>query len=95
MSEVSSIFDPVAIASHTMHPGSTISITDRRQSFGFETRLNFGAGSELPIRQSSTSRPKKWNRSSVISFNQSRAARCSSVKLAATQQIVTAFKPAA
>lgn len=63
-------------------------------SFGFEIILNFVAATESAIRQSSTSKPKKLKRSSVISFSQSRAARCSSVNLAAIHTIVTAFRPA-
>ena len=55
-------------------------LTVRDQSFGLQTTLNLGAAEEFPIRHSSTSRPKKQKRSSVISFSQSRAARCSSAK---------------
>ena len=33
-------------------------VTCLLQSFGLETTLNFGAGLDPPIRQSSTSRPK-------------------------------------
>ena len=49
------------------------------QSFGSQTTLNFGAIGDPPICHNSTSRPKKLNRSSVISLSQSNAARCSSV----------------
>jgi len=67
--------------------------TDCDQSFGFETMLNFGAAGESPIRQSSTSSPKKRKLSSVIRLSQSSVERCSSVKRAAIQTIVTASSP--
>ena len=59
--------------------------TDLDQSFGFETTLNFGAAGESPMRQSSTSRPKKRMLSSVILFSQSSVDRCSSVNRAEIQ----------
>ena len=68
-------------------------VTCLLQSFGLETTLNFGAGSDPPIRQSSTSRPKNLKRSSVMAFSQSSVARCYSVNRCATQTIVTAFSP--
>jgi hypothetical protein len=63
---------------------------ERDQSFGLAMMLNFGAAGDVPIRQSSTSRPKNRALSSVIWFSQSSAARCSSVQRAAIQTIVTA-----
>ena len=67
--------------------------TDCDQSLGFETMLNFGAGDDSPIRQSSTSSPKKRKLSFVIRLSQSSVERCSSVKRAAIQTIVTASSP--
>ena len=71
-----------------------LSRTSLVQVFGRETMLNLGAGTLLPIRQSSTSSPKKLTSSSVISLRKSNAARCSSVKREAIQIIVLTFKPA-
>ena len=48
------------------------------QSFGCSTILNFGAGSLVPILQSSISNRKKRISLSVCSFNHSIARRCSS-----------------
>src|SRR5262249_8336922 len=53
--------------------------TECDQSLGLETTLNFGAAGESPIRQSSTSKPKKRKVSLVILFSQSSVDRCSSV----------------
>ena len=69
--------------------------TERDQSLGFETMLNFGAARESPIHHSSTSSAKNRKLSSVILFSQSRVERCSSVKRAAIQTIVTASRPEA
>ena len=69
--------------------------TDFDQSFGKETMLNFGAAGEPPIRHNSISKPKKRVSWCVISFNQSRAARCSSLNRSASHTTVTACRPAA
>ena len=65
------------------------------QSFGFEMTLKCGATGESSIWNNCTSTPKKLKFSSVISFNQSSVARCSSVNRGEIQTMVTALSPAA
>ena len=71
------------------------SITSRCHLFGLLTILNFGAGGESPIRQSSISNAKNSNSSLEMLFSQSNAARCSSVNCLATHTTALALKPAA
>src|SRR3990172_9329872 len=62
-----------------------------RTAYNFE----LGAGSESPIFMAYISNPKKWALSPLLSFSQSIACLCSSVKESAIQTRVLAFRPEA
>jgi hypothetical protein len=69
--------------------------TDFCQSLGSATTLNRGAGSEVPIRTTSSSTPKKWVSWSVCSLSHVSAWRCSSRNRVVIHTMVDAAVPAA
>ena len=76
-------------------PADVAFLTNFSQSFGWATSSKLGASSESPILTTWMTTPNTRVRSSVRSFSQSMAARCSGRNPVVTQTIVVGSVPAA